>query len=119
MSIFIPTLIFAINILSSHLDIFSLVFEVYPGVGVAPDEDGEEHGRDDGAGEHDEQSEESLSAGSVQRVIVEPEVSSIESVEVSGGGHWIIGSILPQHYHISDILPFSFHSNPHLSEHSD
>ena len=59
------------NIFLSHLDIFSLVFEVYPGVRVAPDQDGEEHGRDDGAGEHDEQSEESLPTGVVQSSVVE------------------------------------------------
>ena len=51
------------------------MFEVDPGVGVAPDEDGEEEGGDDSTDQHDEQSEESLSAGGIQSVIVEPEES--------------------------------------------
>lgn len=47
------------------------MFEVNPGVGVAPDEDGEEHGRDDGAGQHDTQPEEPLTTGVVQSPVVE------------------------------------------------
>ena len=48
------------------------MFEINPGVGVAPDQDGEEESGDDGADQHDEQPEQSLTAGSVQGVVVEP-----------------------------------------------
>ena len=50
------------------------MFEIDPSVGVAPDQDGEEEGADDGRHEHDEQAEQSLATRSVQGVIVEPEV---------------------------------------------
>ena len=57
--------------LYSHLDIFGLVFKVNPGMRVAPNEDCEEQGADDGGHQHDEQAKQSLSTGSVQGIIVE------------------------------------------------
>ena len=45
----------------------------YPCVRVAPDEDCEEHGADDGGHQHDEQAKQSLSTGSVQGIIVKSE----------------------------------------------
>ena len=54
-----------------YLDIFGLVFEVYPGVGVAPHEDGEEEGADHGRHQHHEQPEQPVPARGVQGVVVE------------------------------------------------
>ena len=49
------------------------MLEVNPGMRVAPDEDCEEEGADDGGHQHDEQTKQSLSTGSVQGVIVKSE----------------------------------------------
>ena len=54
----------------ANLNIFGLVLEVNPGVRVAPNEDREEEGADDGRHQHDEQTKQSLSTGSIQGVIV-------------------------------------------------
>ena len=66
------------SLLCPYLHIFGLVFEVYPGVGVAPHQDGEEQGGDDGADQHGEQPEESLAASGIQGVIVEPGEGRVE-----------------------------------------
>ena len=55
---------------NAYLNIFGLVLEVNPGVRVAPNEDREEEGTDDGRHQHDEQTKQSLSTGSIQGVIV-------------------------------------------------
>jgi hypothetical protein len=48
------------------------VFEVYPGVRVAPDEDSEEEGAQRGGEEHHHQPEESLVTRRHQRSVVQP-----------------------------------------------
>ncbi len=56
----------------TDLDVFPLVFEVYPGVRVAPDEDSEEEGAQRGGEEHHHQPEESLVTRRHQRSVVQP-----------------------------------------------
>ncbi len=48
------------------------MFEVYPGVRVAPDEDSEEEGAQRGGEEHHHQPEESLVTRRHQRSVVQP-----------------------------------------------
>ena len=61
------------DFLRFYLDIFCLVFEVNPRVGVAPDQNGEKEGADNSRDQHDEQSKQSFSTGSIQCIVVKPE----------------------------------------------
>ena len=55
-----------------YLDIFCLVFEVNPRVGVAPDQNGEKEGADNSRHQHDEQAKQSFPTGSIQCIVVKP-----------------------------------------------